>query len=106
MFEFTLKTFYKCKVCNNELLFYRSNIREHVRKYHKMLFTEYASQYMNAFVADDIKKEEEDELEIDKEDGLIKGQIRIKKELTKETKESKENICRVKCTICQRKAGH
>ena len=58
MFEFTLKTFYKCEVCDKVLLFYKKNIREHVRNKHKMQFTEYESQYkMFSLSAQDIEKE-------------------------------------------------
>ena len=163
MYKNTLKTYYKCKICSNSILFFYGSIRQHVLFRHQMPLSEYKQQYMTTNeqqymttnkqqymtnVHEEKPKDNKDEKKFEKvkketneeevkfektEEQMLKVVENLENNLEEETAEKKKDrkkyenteekvdkkeeeekvvhceenpklMCRVKCTICQRKA--
>jgi len=59
-YEYVVKSYYRCKVCDNEILFSLEAIKNHVKKSHRMTLTQYKEQYQ-AFSEGDGQSFEHDE---------------------------------------------
>jgi len=85
-YDYVLKTYYRCKVCDAEILFSLESIKNHVKKSHRMTLTVYKDRYQAftedpAYADDDLQ---EDIQEID--ESVLDPDYREKQELERELK--------------------
>lgn len=84
-FVFVTQTYYRCKLCDAEMLFSFYNIGQHVKRCHKMTLQDYKTQIKDAFTGELELQEEEDE---------------EPESIPKVYSEDLSDMCLVKCNLC------